>query len=39
MMRAALRIAALAAFTLLAGAAMAAPDKIGTVDTAFHIAR
>lgn len=37
MMRAALRIAALAAFTLLAGAAMAAPDKIGTVDTAFKL--
>lgn len=37
MMRAALRMAALAAFTLLAGAAMAAPDKIGTVDTAFKL--
>ncbi len=37
MMRAALRMAALAAFTLLAGAAVAAPDKIGTVDTAFKL--
>ena len=37
MMRATLRMAALAALTLLAGAAMAAPDKIGTVDTAFKL--
>jgi CreA protein len=38
MMRTAtLRTAALAAFTLLAGAAVAAPDKIGTVDTAFKL--
>jgi len=38
MMRATtLRMAALAAFTLLAGAAVAAPDKIGTVDTAFKL--
>lgn len=38
MTRAALRMAALAAFTLLAaGAACAAPDKIGTVDTAFKL--
>ncbi|MDZ7866939.1 CreA family protein [Acidovorax sp.] len=32
-----LRMAALAALTLLAGAAVAAPDKIGTVDTAFKL--
>ncbi len=37
MMRGALRMAALAAFTLLAGTAVAAPDKIGTVDTAFKL--
>lgn len=37
MMRSALRTATLAAFTLLAGAAVAAPDKIGTVDTAFKL--
>lgn len=37
MMRATLRMAALAALTLLAGAAVAAPDKIGTVDTAFKL--
>ncbi len=38
MMRATLlRMAALAGFTLLAGAAVAAPDKIGTVDTAFKL--
>ncbi len=37
MMRATLRMAALATLTLLAGAAMAAPDKIGTVDTAFKL--
>lgn len=38
MTRAALHTAALAAFTLLAaGAASAAPDKIGTVDTAFKL--
>ena len=37
MMRAALRTAALSALTLLAGTAMAAPDKIGTVDTAFKL--
>jgi len=38
MMRAtSLRMAALAALTLLAGAAVAAPDKIGTVDTAFKL--
>ncbi|EJE49350.1 hypothetical protein PMI14_06115 [Acidovorax sp. CF316] len=37
MTRAALRMATLAAFTLLAGAASAAPDKIGTVDTAFKL--
>ncbi|WP_428003780.1 CreA family protein [Acidovorax sp.] len=36
-MRATLRMAALATLTLLAGAAMAAPDKIGTVDTAFKL--
>ncbi|CAN7717498.1 CreA family protein [Acidovorax sp. LjRoot66] len=30
-------MAALATLTLLAGAAMAAPDKIGTVDTAFKL--
>jgi len=30
-------MAALAALTLLAGAAVAAPDKIGTVDTAFKL--
>ncbi|MES2613088.1 MAG: CreA family protein [Pseudomonadota bacterium] len=36
-MRGALRMAALAAFTLLAGTAVAAPDKIGTVDTAFKL--
>lgn len=37
MMRSTLRMAALATLTLLAGAAMAAPDKIGTVDTAFKL--
>lgn len=37
MMRTTLRMAALATLTLLAGAAMAAPDKIGTVDTAFKL--
>jgi CreA protein len=37
MMRATLRMAALAALTLLAGTAVAAPDKIGTVDTAFKL--
>ncbi|WP_436180188.1 CreA family protein [Acidovorax sp. LjRoot66] len=36
-MRTTLRMAALATLTLLAGAAMAAPDKIGTVDTAFKL--
>ncbi|CAN7152481.1 CreA family protein [Acidovorax sp. LjRoot118] len=36
-MRSTLRMAALATLTLLAGAAMAAPDKIGTVDTAFKL--
>ncbi|MDP4073581.1 CreA family protein [Acidovorax sp. A1169] len=36
-MRATLRMAALAALTLLAGTAVAAPDKIGTVDTAFKL--
>ncbi len=38
MMRGAtLRMAALAGLSLLAGAALAAPDKIGTVDTAFKL--
>ncbi len=37
MMRATLRMSALAALTLLAGTAVAAPDKIGTVDTAFKL--
>ncbi len=37
MMRTTLRMAAQATLTLLAGAAMAAPDKIGTVDTAFKL--